>query len=79
MSPTSFELGGFILRETFAYTAYSSVSLRMNLRGNGSILILLASGQHNLYDIYHCCVYSENKTPYDGQRNCPKHVESEWG
>ena len=28
----------------------------------------------NLYDIYHCCVYSE-KTPDDGQRNCPKHVE----
>jgi len=27
-----------------------------------------------LYDIYHCCVYSE-KTPGDGQRNCPKHVE----
>jgi hypothetical protein len=27
-----------------------------------------------LYDIYHCCVYSE-KTPDDGQRNCPKHVE----
>jgi len=26
-----------------------------------------------LYDIYHCCVYSE-KTPDDGQRNCPKHV-----
>jgi len=25
----------------------------------------------NLYDIYHCCVYSE-KTPYDGQGNCPK-------
>ena len=23
---------------------------------------------------YHCCVYSE-KTPDDGQRNCPKHVE----
>jgi len=23
----------------------------------------------NLYDIYHCCVYS------DGKRNCPKHVE----
>jgi len=23
----------------------------------------------NLYDIYHCCVYSEK------QRNCPKHVE----
>jgi len=28
----------------------------------------------NLYDIYHCCVYSE-KPPDDGQRNCPKHVE----
>jgi len=29
----------------------------------------------NLYDIYHCCVYSEKKTSDDGQRNCPKHVE----
>jgi hypothetical protein len=28
----------------------------------------------NLYEIYHCCVYSE-ETPDDGQRNCPKHVE----
>ena len=28
----------------------------------------------NLYDIYHCYVCSE-KTPDDGQRNCPKHVE----
>ena len=28
----------------------------------------------NLYDIYHCCVYSE-KAPDDGQRNSPKHVE----
>ena len=28
----------------------------------------------SLYDIYHCCVYSEN-IPDDGQRNCPKHVE----
>ena len=27
----------------------------------------------NLYDIYHCCVYSE--TPDDGQRNCPKQVD----
>ena len=30
------------------------------------ILILLASCQHDLYNIYHCCVYSE-KTPDDGQ------------
>jgi hypothetical protein len=28
----------------------------------------------NLYDIYHCYVCSE-KTPDDGQRNCPKHVD----
>jgi hypothetical protein len=28
----------------------------------------------NLYDIYHCCVYSK-KNPDDGQRKCPKHVE----
>ena len=28
----------------------------------------------NMYDIHHCCVYSE-KTPDDRQRNCPKHVE----
>ena len=28
----------------------------------------------NLYDTYNCCVYSK-KTPDDGQRNCPKHVE----
>ena len=28
----------------------------------------------NLYDIYHCCVYSE-KPPDDGQSNCPKHVK----
>ena len=29
----------------------------------------------NLYDIYHCCAHTEKKTPDDGQRNCPKHVE----
>jgi hypothetical protein len=28
----------------------------------------------NLYDIYHCWVYSE-WTPDDGQTNCSKHVE----
>ena len=28
----------------------------------------------NLYDIHNCCVYGE-KTPDDGQRNCPKHIE----
>ena len=30
------------------------------LTGSGwNILIPLASSQQNLYDIYHCCVYSE--------------------
>jgi hypothetical protein len=39
-----------------------------------SILIPLASSQHNLYDIYLLlCV--QCWTPDDGQRNCPKHVE----
>jgi len=28
----------------------------------------------NVYDIYHCCVYSK-KTPDDGEKNRPKHVE----
>jgi len=28
----------------------------------------------NLYDIYHCWMYSEC-TPDDGQRHCPKHTE----
>ena len=39
-----------------------------------SILIPLASNQHNLYDIYLLlCV--QCWTPDDGQRCCPKHVE----
>jgi len=29
----------------------------------------------NLYDIYHCCLYSEKLLMMPGQRNCPKHVE----
>jgi len=37
---------------------------------------LLASSQHNLYDTYLLpCV--QCYTPDDGQRNCPKHVESQ--
>ena len=39
-----------------------------------SILILLASSQQTCMTYTYCCVYSE-KTPDDGQRNCPKHVE----
>jgi len=36
-------------------------------------VIQLASCQQNLYDTYHCCVYSV-KTPDDGPKNGPKHV-----
>ena len=35
---------------------------------------LLASCQHNLYDIYLFCVYSARLLMME-QRNCPKHVE----
>ena len=45
------------------------------LAGSGrNVLIFARKLSANLYDTYHCCVYSE-KTPDDGQRNCPKHVE----
>ena len=49
---------------------YMSYRIRMELR---SILILLASCQQTYitYTIAVCTV----KTPDDGQRNCPKHVE----
>jgi len=33
-----------------------------------------ADSLRDLYDIYYCCVYSK-KTPDDGRRSCPKHVE----
>ena len=41
-----------------------------------SILIPLASSQHNLYDILvYLLLCVECETPDDGQRNCPKHVD----
>ena len=39
-----------------------------------SILILLASCQQTCMT-YTTAVCTVNRTPYDGQRNCPKHVE----
>ena len=63
-----------IIRSFSLYTQqwYMSCSLRA---GSGlSVLILLAGCEQTYNDIYHCCVYSE-KTPDDGQRNCPKRVE----
>ena len=48
-----------------------------NVSGNSSVHHQEFFTLHtaNRYDICHCCVYSEKKTPDDGQRNCPKHVE----
>ena len=39
--------------------------------GSGRFVLILSV---NLYHIHHCCVCSK-KSPDDGQRNCPKHVE----
>jgi len=43
-------------------------------RENHSILIPLASSQHNLYDIY-LLLRVQCLTSDDGHRNCPKHIE----
>ena len=44
---------------------------------NISILIRLASCQQNLYDIYeYPLLCTQYQTPDDGQKTCPKHVES---
>jgi len=64
-----------IIRSFSLYTQqwYMSYSLRA---GSGRTQFLPDPAHKlsaNLYDIYHCCVYSE-KTPDDGQRNCPNHV-----
>ena len=52
-----------IIRSFSLYTQqwYMSYRFADSLQaGSGrSVLILLASCQANLYDIYHCCVYSE--------------------
>jgi len=70
-----------IIRSFSLYTQqwYMSYRFADSLRaGSGcncsSVLILLTSCNCDLYDIYHCCLYSK-KTSDDGQRNCPKHVE----
>jgi len=39
-----------------------------------SILIMLASSQHNLYDMC-LLLFVQCWTPDDEQRNCPKHVD----
>jgi len=52
-----------IIRSFLLYTQqwYMSYRFAESLQAGSewNILILLASCQHNFYDIYHCCVYSE--------------------
>ena len=61
-----------IVRSFSLYTQQWCMSYRLadSLRaGSGrncsALLILLASCQHNLYDIHHCCVYSEKLLTID--------------
>jgi len=62
-----------IIRNFFHCTHSNTYRFADSLRaGSGwNFLILLASCRQTCM---YCCVYSE-KTPDDGQRNCPKHVD----
>jgi len=66
-----------ITRSFSLYTQqwYTSMSYRFAdsefITMHGYLNVMLSA---NLYDMYHCCVYSE-KLLVMGQRNCPKHVE----
>jgi len=51
-------------------TTLLTMPLSFFLRGGGSYVFMSA----NLCDIYHLLCL-QCKTPDDGQRNCPKHVE----
>jgi hypothetical protein len=67
-----------VIRSFSLYTQqwYMSYRFAGSLRaGSGwNILILLASCQHNLYDI-NLLLCVQQKARDDGQRNCPKHAE----
>jgi len=60
----------FSVHQQESCTVYTAIGLCHT----GYADCLLASSQHNLYDIYLllCIRY---KTPVDGQKTCPKHVE----
>jgi len=62
-----------IIRSFTLYTQQWYISYRLQLHLASRIRTFLPDPARKLYDIYHCCGYSE-KTPDDGQRNCPKHV-----
>ena len=65
--------GQFVCPSSEAYSLYTHNWYRSyNFRTGAYAPVRKLST--NLYDIYHCSVYSE-QTPDVGQRNCPKHVE----
>jgi len=57
---------GFFVHHQESSTVYTTI---------GTCHCLLASSQHNLYDIY-LLLCMQYLTPDDGQKTCPKHVES---
>jgi hypothetical protein len=65
-----------IIRSLVLYTQQQVYAIQVMLTaGSGwNILIPLASSQHNLYGIY-LLLCIQYKTPEDGQKTCPKHVE----
>ena len=52
----------------------STLYTGIGLRRTGHADCLLASSEHNLYDI-HLLLYVQCWNPDDGQKTCPKHVE----
>ena len=56
------------------HTGYADCLLTGSGWNCSSILILLASCQHYLYDIY-LLMCAQYRTPTDGQRNCTKYAE----
>ena len=59
-----------IIRSLVLYTQHTAIGIYHT----GYADCLLASRQHNLYDIY-SLLFLQYQTPDEGQRNCPKHVE----
>jgi hypothetical protein len=65
----------YIFRTGFLSTIRSrTVYTEIGICHTGYADCLLVSRQHNLYDIY-LLLCIQYKTPDDGQKTCPKHVE----
>jgi len=69
--PLSIIRSFFTVHTTMVYVIHLASRIRTELQARPDPARKLSP---NLYDIYHCCVYSE-KISDVGQRNCPKHVE----